>query len=326
MIDNLIQRIIHFGGRIKPLIVPYEIAHGTGQMNPSILIDGKKILVNVRNVGYVLIHSENEQRYPSRWGPLVYNHPENDQTLRTVNVYMELDQDYNPTRINAVDTSLIDVKPLWEFIGLEDGRLVRWNERLYLSGVRRDTTTNGVGRMELSEIEVTENGVREVSRMRIESTNPGNYCEKNWMPIVDMPFHYVKWSNPTEVVKVNFDTMAAEIVVIRSEVLRGYRDFRGSSQVLPYGNGHIALVHEVDLFTNEVGQKDAYYYHRFIEWDKNWNITRMSDNFNFMTERMGFSCGLALMDDRVLMPFGHQDNSAYISVFPIDFLEELLHG
>lgn len=326
MIDNLIQKIIHSGGRIKPLLVPWDIARGTGQMNPSILIDNGKILANIRNVGYVLIHSENEQRFPSRWGPLAYTHPENDQTLRTVNVYMELDHDYTPVRIQKVDTSKLDVKPLWEFIGLEDGRLVRWEGKLYLTGVRRDTTTNGVGRMELSEIEVTENSVRELIRLRIESTNASSYCEKNWMPVLDMPYHYIKWSNPTELVKVDLEKERAETLLVAKNSIPNMPDFRGSSQVLRWNDKWLALVHEVLLFNNERGQKDAFYFHRFLTWNDNWEIDAMSDNFNFMTERMGFSCGLALLEDKVLMPFGHQDNSAYLAEFSTKFLEELIYG
>lgn len=55
----------------------------------------------------------------------MYTHPENDQTLRTINVYAELDENYIMSRIKAVDTSILDVEPKWEFIGLEDARLVR---------------------------------------------------------------------------------------------------------------------------------------------------------------------------------------------------------
>jgi hypothetical protein len=326
MIDNLIKKIIGAGGRVKPLLVPYEIAHGTGQMNPSILIDNGKILCNIRNVGYVLVHSENEQRFPSRWGPLAYTHPENDQTLRTVNVYMEIDGDYNPVRIDRIDTSKLDVKPLWEFIGLEDGRLVRWDGKLYLCGVRRDTTTNGVGRMELSEINVEKNQVHEISRQRFESTNPASYCEKNWMPVLDMPYHLVKWSNPCELVRFDIETLKTVTVLTAKRTIANMPDFRGSSQVLRWGDRWLALVHEVVLFSNERGQKDAYYFHRFLVWDNDWEISAMSDNFNFMTERMGFSCGLALYDDKVLMPFGHQDNSTYIAEFPVKFLEELING
>lgn len=317
---------IENGGKLVPLIVPYEISKGPGQMNPSILFDNNKLIVNIRNVGYVLVHSENEQRFPSRWGPLLYTHPENDQTLRTTNIYMELDDNYYPTRINAIDTSVLDVSPKWEFIGLEDGRLVKWDNKLYLSGVRRDTTPNGVGRMELSELEVLDNEVIEINRTRIEAPNPKSYCEKNWMPILDMPYHYVKWSNPVEIVKVNFETSAAETVFLGTNVIYGIRDFRGGSQVLTYGNYRIALVHEVELFTNEIKQKDAYYYHRLLVWDKNWNLVKASDSFRFLEERIGFSCGMLIKDNKVIIPFGDQDNVAYLLEMPLKFMEGLLNG
>jgi hypothetical protein len=326
MINNLCKMAIENGGKLVPLIVPYEISKGTGQMNPSILFDNDKIIVNVRNVGYVLIHSENEQRFPSRWGPLLYTHPENDLTLRTTNVYMELDENYLPIRINAVDTSILDVPPKWEFIGLEDIRLVRWDDKLYMCGVRRDTTPNGVGRMELSEIFVDEDSVAEISRMRIEVPNKESYCEKNWMPILDMPFHYIKWSNPIEIVKVNFETKTAETVFTGTTVIPNIRDFRGGSQVLPYGENRIALVHEVELFNNEVGQKDAYYYHRLLVWDKNWNLVKASDSFRFLDERVGFSCGMLIKDNKVIIPFGDQDNVAYMLEMSLEFMGGLLHG
>jgi hypothetical protein len=180
--------------------------------------------------------------------------------------------------------------------------------------------------MELSEIEVTQNAVKEVSRVRIESTNPQAYCEKNWMPVLDWPYHYIKWSNPTELVRVDLEKAKAETVLVSKRTVPNLPDFRGSSQVLRWGDKWLALVHEVLLFNNERGQKDAYYFHRFLVWDNDWEIVAMSDNFNFMTERMGFSCGLALHEDKVLMPFGHQDNSAYIAEFPVTFMEGLLHG
>lgn len=326
MIKNLCKMALENGGKLVPLIVPYEISKGTGQMNPSILVDGDKLLLNIRNVGYVLVHAENEQRFPSRWGPLLYTHPENDQTLRTINVYAELDENYIMSRIKAVDTSILDVEPKWEFIGLEDARLVRWEDKLYLSGVRRDTTYNGVGRMELSEIADIDGDIVEISRLRIEAPDKNSYCEKNWMPVLDMPYHYVKWSNPTEVVKVNFDTKQAETVHLTKNYLQGFRDFRGGSQVLNFGDNRIALVHEVSLFNNEAGQKDAFYYHRFLVWDKDWNIVGMSDDFFFLEERIAFSCGMAIKDDKVILTFGDQDNVAYLLEMPVNFVKGLIYG
>ena len=124
-----------------------------------------------------------------------------------------LNDDLSIKHVVSVDTSKLDSDPQWEFVGLEDARLFRWDNKLYLCGVRRDTTTNGEGRMELSEIRAKTTFVDEMSRTRIPA--PGNkdsYCEKNWMPIIDKPYHFVKWSNPTEVVHYDIHSKITKTV------------------------------------------------------------------------------------------------------------------
>jgi len=323
MIYNLAKQILGNGGSIKPLILPNELAKGTGQMNPSILLDEGRVRVNLRNVQYVLIHSENEQRFHNRWGCMLYNHPENDVTLRTFNFHLELDENLEIIRKQMVDTTALDVKPVWEFIGLEDARLVRWDRKLFMCGVRRDTKPNGEGRMELSEIEVTPMVVKEIKRTRIEPPTP-SYCEKNWMPILDMPYHFVKWTNPTQVVKVDMETGTSQEVFLSDKTIPNVGDFRGGSQVITVGEHRMALIHEVRLFNNELGQKDGIYYHRFVVWDKEWNIVKFSDLFNFIGGRVEFSCGMAIKGDKVLLPFGFQDNTSYIIEVPLTFIQKLI--
>ena len=203
------------GGSIHPLIIPSELNNGLGLMNPSIIFDDNKIKVILRAVNYTFYHSE-KKLFQHQWGPLTYIHPENDLHLRTVNYYLELDESYNITRCNKIDTSKFDTyKPLWEFVGLEDARVFKWNDKLYTSGVRRDLDTIGTGRMELCEIVVDEDKVTEVSRVRIQPPNdPNSYCEKNWMPVMDKPNTYVKWSNPTEVVEINPETGESKTIFL----------------------------------------------------------------------------------------------------------------
>ena len=52
----------------------------------------------------------------------------------------------------TIDTSDYDTKPKWGFVGLEDARLVHWNDRFFMCGGRRDVKSNGEGRVELSEL------------------------------------------------------------------------------------------------------------------------------------------------------------------------------
>jgi hypothetical protein len=324
MEKNLVKRVIDAGGDITPLLIPAELTNGTGLMNPSIMVKDGNIVVIIRHVNYTFYHSE-KKLFQHPYGPLTYIHPENDVRLRTWNWYCTVNDQFKITNHFKIDTSKFDTyEPLWDFIGLEDARIFEWEGKLYLSGVRRDTTTNGVGRMELSEIKVYNSGVKEISRVRIEPpNNPDSYCEKNWMPILDKPYHYIKWGNPTEVVKVDITNRTSETVSV-SDPINLPRDLRGGSQVLPYKDGYFAITHEVDLFNSEEGRKDAIYYHRFIVWDKNFNIIKTTPEFHFMDADVEFCVGMTKYKNDYLITFGFQDNAAFLLRAPKTFIESFI--
>ena len=124
--------------------------------------------------------------------------------------------------------------------------------------------------------------------------DPNSYCEKNWMAIIDMPWHYVKWSNPTEVVKVDPITGKSTTTHL-TDMVSIPRDVRGGSHVIPMDFGQaemktiiFALTHEVDLFDSEVGRKDGLYKHRFLVWNKEWQCCAFSQDFSFMDAHVEF--------------------------------------
>lgn len=324
---NFVTSVLDAGGSVVPLVVPpNEKTRGTGLFNPCVFNDSGTLRLNLRHCQYTIYHAE-KHIFEHHYGPLVYLNPENDVTLTTTNYYCELDpKTLLIDRHVAVDTSKLDVTPIWEFVGLEDCRMVRWDNKLYLTGVRRDTTTNGQGRMELSEIVVEDNSVREVSRFRIPA--PGmdsSYCEKNWMPIEDMPYHYVKWSNPTEIVKVDPEKKTCETVFIGKFVEKPF-DYRGGSQVITLGDFRVCIAHTVNLFKSEQGRKDATYRHVFIVWDKDWNVVKYTDQFDFMGAEVEFCCGMTRHGSDLLITFGFQDNAAYLVRAPIKFIEGYING
>ena len=330
---NLVKTVLSKGGSIIPLIIDPKDSKGLGLMNPSILLDKTKIILNLRNINYTLYHCEGSQLLNGRWGPLSYLHPENDMHLRTWNFMCELHPEtLEIEKYWLTDTKDFDKEPLWDFVGLEDARLVRWEGKLYQCGVRRDTTPNGVGRMELTELEEKdesqlqpgESKYKEISRTRIEPPGPPTYCEKNWMPVLDMPYHLVKWSNPVQVVKANLLTRMSETIYLGNSVIPGVRDFRGGSQVIPWKGYRICLIHEVNLFNNKLQQKDASYFHRFLIWDKNWNIIAMSEPFSFMDGEIEFGCGLTFYKGDMLVTFGFQDNAAFILRVPEHMVDEVV--
>ena len=310
---NFVKLALENGGSIHPLIIPSEDLKGPAIANPSIYNDNGKILVNLRNINYTLYHSE-KKRFEHHWGPLVYIHPENDVRLRTWNYMCEIDDQMRIKKYNKIDTTKFPDKELWDFVGLEDARIVRWDGKLYICGVRRDLDTIGTGRMELSEIEITDNGVKEVKQYRIPS--PGDddsYCEKNWMPILDMPFHFVKWTNGTEIAKYDLNTGKTTQAVLTDWKDLGCIDLRGGSQIIRLDSKYrFCLNHETYLTQSEQGRKDGVYRHRFVVWDENWNIEKVSKQFSFLCGEIEFAVGMCEYKNDYLITFGFQDNAAYL--------------
>lgn len=320
-------------GENYPLLLPFEKSGGLGVCNPSILYEDGRFLINLRNVKYALYHSIGADywkseggKYQSRFGPLTYVHSENDWKLLTENYMGEL-----YTEPNIVDSSQIEHEPVWEFVGMEDGRLVKWDDKIYLTGVRRDVKPNGEGRMELSEIEDPFGSVKEVSRVRVK--HPTNeeeaYCEKNWMPVKSLPYHYIMHANPTQLVKVDPVTGDSELVVSKEKVEIKDADTRGSSQVIEYKDGYLALTHDTCWWYFEErggGNKDAIYNHRFIYWDKDWNIQKISKPFKFMGGQIEFCCGMEHVKDEFYITFGFEDNSAHLLVIKESIIELLLES
>jgi hypothetical protein len=316
---NLVHKSVSQGGKLAPLILPHSLTSGMGLMNPSIFIDDDgDILVNIRHVNYTLYHSEHDQRFFSPWGPLSYLHPERDQRLVTTNYLCRLDKDLNIINYTEVDYSALNVPPIWEFVGEEDCRITQWDGNYYLIGVRRDTTPNGQGRMEYSKIELDKTNwtAKEVQRVRIPPPiDVNSYCEKNWMPILDMPYHFVKWAMPTEVVKANPDKSECEQVLTKSTPSVPI-DQRGGTNIVSWGEYYIAFTHEVKLWRNYLNQKDSIYRHRMIVWDKEFNFVGLSNSFAFLDTPIEFCVGAAVRNGKLLLSFGVQDNAAFVLEIP----------
>lgn len=305
--NGLVSYALKNGGIIKSL--PFSSGMFTNMKtitNPSIAIVNDKILVNSRCTNYILYYSN---RCPTEHGPVDYLSPESDRALKSENVLFELDSDLNPISIKTVDMKL-NKKPNWHFIGLEDARLIQWGDQVYLCGVRRDELGEGKGRMNVSKLKITETSVKEVSRFNMPA--PGadsSYCEKNWMPIVDQPFQFVKWTNPTEVVQYK-DKKTETIVLDETKRYDFPRDPRGGSQVLKWNDDfYVAITHESIYNSTDNGRK---YMQSIVVWDKNWNVVNWTQDFTMMSGQIEFVSGMAFHNDDVYITFGYEDNSAFI--------------
>jgi len=304
---GLVKVACDAGGIIKPLQFKLPPSDGVAMMNPSILNLNGQLLVNLRCTNYTLYHNE-DHRLPHYYGYLSYIHPSDQRKLITTNYIAKLDNNlnlYEPTKVNM----LLDVKPKWDFWGLEDARLINWDNNLFLCGVRRDTTDNGEGRMELTQLDYQYN---EIARLRIPMpNNQQSYCEKNWVPILDQPYKFIKWSNPVEIVSfdVNSRTSTSEEKPLVKEFIKG---IRGGTQVIPYKDYYIAIGHSFCFETPKYGSKDGSYLANLIVWDKELNLKYISKGFKFLNSKIEFQCGICQYDEKLLITFSCTDNVAYV--------------
>ena len=71
-------------------------------------------------------------------------------------------------------------------------------------------------------------------------------------------------------------------------------------------------------------RKNGDYFHSFIVWDKDWNVVKYTDLFNFMGAKIEFSCGMCQHNNDIVITFGYQDNAAYVLRIPDDFFSRWL--
>lgn len=314
------------GANIIELTIPTPDSRWVGLCNPSILLDRGELKCILRNVNFIMHASRRDNRDWTSWGPLHYIISDDEHPfLRTRNYICTIDPARASTRdYKLIDTSRFDQEPIWEFVGHEDIRLVRWNDKLYMSGVRRDDNTTGIGRMSLCELV----GDQEVSRVKIDADFLG-YCEKNWIPILDQPYRYLRYTYPdTEVVEVNPENGECSVVKRTHCDIPINHDMqvRGSSQVVPWKGGYIAMTHTCNLYITEHERKYGRYHFHFITWDKEWNITRISPLFCFNDSMIEFSNGLAYDEDKDLfyIPFAIQDNMSFMLTVNSDVVDSFI--
>jgi len=338
--DNLIKpQVKHFvnycltgGSLIKYIPFNTRDQLWPGWCNPSIMWDeqDQEFKMILRNVNHLMHNSGTIWAQECR---LLYSNPQEDgRNLKTTNwighCKNPVDEDFEFTRIIANT-----YQPIWEFQGEEDARIVRWDGNLIATGVRRDNNTKGIGRMEVMFLDKNDdsaNGYHQGKTFQIKGPNNNTtYCEKNWMPIKDKPYHYMRIANPTIICKTDMEGNMEDVMVKEKKQLSELDKFdmiRGSSQVIPWKDKYITLVHTCEMWWTANDRKVARYLHAFILWDKDYNILQVSPTFSFADYDVEFSCGLEYHNGTFYIPFAIHDNIPFLLMVPENVLEKFIEG
>lgn len=294
--------------------------------NSTIYNDNGRLLINLRNVNFIQCFEDSTNSGQCNYGNLCYITRDDDNALRTENYLGELNDDLSIKHINKFKINETS-EPKFEMIGVEDIRLVRWNGILYGIGCNRDFDASGYCQMVMIEIDEENN----CEKSRIYIKNPeDSHVEKNWVPIIDKPYHFMRWFNPMQIVKVNPETGDIEIILEKTFEITdiNYNDhkLRGSSQIIPFDNGYLGIIHVVELDLNARGDKTGRYLHQFLYWDKEFNLVNYSKLFNFTGNVSEFCVGMCKKADNIFILFSTNDAVQYVLSVNTSIIRSFMHG
>jgi hypothetical protein len=163
--------------------------------------------------------------------------------------------------------------------------------------------TSGIPPIRIALADVVEDrGRLTIGTARIvESKNP----EKNWMPVVTTAGLRLIYSvDPLTVLDPNNLPLA---LVSKLPVPRTYR---GSSQLVAWRNGWLAIIHQTYQRANA---PKPVYLHRFVTFDREIESRKISPPFHFHAQGVEFCAGLAERAGKLLVSYGVNDKEAWVA-------------
>jgi hypothetical protein len=168
-------------------------------------------------------------------------------------------------------------------------------------------------------LELRDDG-SEIVDMRIQ---PSMRHEKNWMPCVtDEGLKLIYSVDPLVVLNVD---KHRRVTPDTSTIAQVNGHVRGGSQLIPYENSWLAVVHQTykkpDVNASPARKaawpKDerVVYVHRFALFDKNLTGVRLGEPFYFMHRGIEFCAGLAWHEGKLVAAFGVRDAEAWLATF-----------
>lgn len=275
---NDLFNIKAYAKELKFIIPRDKYGRKYSSFNPSIIIVNDGYIIICRIANYVITDKG-------------YELLNDDKHIKTENILLYMDKNFNFKGQSQI-IGYNSIYPKYN-AGLEDCRLVVFNNNLYFTATCFELNDSNIARIALCKLD--GNNIEEIKL--IPEVNKGR-PEKNWMPIVlnrDLVFIY--FIDPLIIIDKNGK-------IIHRENFGKFPNLRGGAAMF-YNGGILIIGHEVDIKNN--------YYHRFVYFDKNLKLKKASKLFYFIDIGIEFVCGICFShDDKILISAGINDNRAFI--------------
>jgi glycosyltransferase involved in cell wall biosynthesis len=308
--------------KLAPSFSPKRLTEMRGAMNPSVVCThGGRLLVNIRQVNYTILPDGSYAMDPGF------------TAIETCNHLCELD----PSSLEIIGSDLIR-KPIdypfpayREVLGFEDVRLfTRDDDFLHFIATVRDINGTGTATPIVGVIQPHVKGDGVIYRMTdwhiLQRTfNAGH--EKNWMPTNGFIGAFERRAGAELIYSCGPKTVVLDYrasTICENEPYLACENWRGSSQLIHWGDGWLAVVHEVDAMP---GAGERSYQHRFVYFSPSFMIKNWSRRFYLQRRGIEFVAGLCWhpnREDLVLSWGANRDSEAWVATISADDVDALL--
>jgi FkbM family methyltransferase len=276
--------------------VRFSLPDGYRPLNPSIARRGEQLVMVQRAANYTV--TQDGLQYRTQDGA----------PIETRNFLLHLSDELDVQSAAEILPPTDMPEPAFKLVrGFEDMRLFQWAGALWCSACVRELTPEGWCEQVLARIADDGTGTCRLTDWRVLRPEGPRAHQKNWMPQADggkLQFLYL--CDPTRMVDDRGRTVMEDTPVISA------RRFSGGSQLIQFGGGWLALIHEVRWKPAE-GRRS--YQHRLVWFDGTGKLGRVSRPFFFHRKGIEFAAGLAWHPDgrRLLMSYGVGDSESWIA-------------
>jgi len=216
--------------------------------------------------------------------------------------------------------------------GLEDGRLFTWKQKTWVifSGLK-NSDSGYVNTMMIGEI--FHNRLINVKLLK----SPHQMIrEKNWMPwVLGDRLFFLYALAPLEIYELVEDSL---VCVFKGKGLARRKSFiSGSSQVVEWGDGYLAVTHtrhSISIFKKfwmkyllrdkSYKFKKTYFLHQFVILNDKFEVTGFSKDFFFEEFGIEFCAGVAVSENGLIISYGVKDAQAKLINLSADKLSALI--
>jgi predicted GH43/DUF377 family glycosyl hydrolase len=294
---------------------PDLFVNGYGKTNPSIVKLQEGTLINYRLVNYINDHAIN------------YNTFIDGPHINTRNTLCYYNDSFDLIWQKEIKNN-INVNYSTHVIGMEDMRLFLHDTQLKFvctilskdHNSRPQIYHGSFGNINtiLSD-DCLYVYVKQIHHIR----SPFNQViEKNWGPII-IDGHIQILYHPQKNIWATLINNALVNIVNKKILLDNVSDIRGSTPPIKIDGGYIAIIHEVKIYSKD-GKRN--YFHRFILFDDELKLTKISELFYFNHIGVEFTVSMILLNSDLIVGVGLNDSVIKFYKIPLHLVHEKLEN